>query len=460
MSMSLFSNVFVLLIQTAIFLFVPKIIGKTEFAYWQLYIFYSTYVSLANLGWPDGLHLKHGGQELESLNKSSISGQYRVYLIFQTVATALLLVGTALFRGDVDKKTVLLLTVIFLFVSNVRQFFLLLFQTTNKIKEYASLLVMAKAVSAVLIIVSFAIGIKDYRVIIATDIIGVALSLIIPLVRHRELLLGRFRADHALMVEIFDNIRIGIKVILAYYASVVIIGVVRFGIERYWDVDTFGEVSMTLSLSGLMMVFIQAISIVIFPMLKAEKNVQYGKLYSLIQPVTMHALLLLLLLYYPVYWFMTAWLPQFTESMKYLVFVFPLFVFEGKKALLTNTFLKANRNEKDIMNANLTSVVVAVGLTVVFTNIYPNLTLMVLSIPLLTALSTYLSEFFLAKRLQIRLTKGIFLELAVCVLFILSVIYLKTWLSFASLVFLLALNIFLCRKELKESITYFRAVVK
>ncbi|MDD4096888.1 MAG: hypothetical protein PHP22_11690 [Oscillospiraceae bacterium] len=275
-SMSLFSNIFVLLIQTAIFLFVPKIIGKTEFAYWQLYIFYSTYVNLANLGWPDGLHLKHGGQELESLNKSSISGQYKVYLLFQTFITVLMLVGTAFYRGDVDKKAVLLLTFVFLFVSNVRQFILLLFQTTNKIKEYATLLIMAKAVSAVLIIVFFAFGIKDYRIVIATDIVGVVISLIIPLVRHRSLFLGRFRADHELKTEILDNIRIGIKVILAHYASVVIIGVVRFGIERSWDVDTFGEVSLMLSLSGLMMVFIQAISIVIFPMLKAEKNVQYG----------------------------------------------------------------------------------------------------------------------------------------------------------------------------------------
>lgn len=458
--MSLFSNIFVLLIQTAIFLFVPKIIGKTEFAYWQLYIFYSTYVNLANLGWPDGLHLKHGGQELESLNKSSISGQYKVYLLFQTFITVLMLVGTAFYRGDVDKKAVLLLTFVFLFVSNVRQFILLLFQTTNKIKEYATLLIMAKAVSAVLIIVFFAFGIKDYRIVIATDIVGVVISLIIPLVRHRSLFLGRFRADHELKTEILDNIRIGIKVILAHYASVVIIGVVRFGIERSWDVDTFGEVSLMLSLSGLMMVFIQAISIVIFPMLKAEKNVQYGKLYSQIQPLTMQTLLLLLIFYYPIYWFMVAWLPQFAESMKYLVFVFPLFVFEGKKALLTNTFLKANRNEKDIMYANVTAVGVGIVLTVIFTVIYPNLMMVVLSIPLLTALSTYMSELFLAKRIGIRLAKGIVLELMVCALFVVLVIFLEQWISFVCLILLLALSTLLNRKELKASWTYFRAVVK
>ncbi|MDD4095690.1 MAG: hypothetical protein PHP22_05550, partial [Oscillospiraceae bacterium] len=226
------------------------------------------------------------------------------------------------------------------------------------------------------------------------------------------------------------------------------------------DVDTFGEVSLMLSLSGLMMVFIQAISIVIFPMLKAEKNVQYGKLYSQIQPLTMQTLLLLLIFYYPIYWFMVAWLPQFAESMKYLVFVFPLFVFEGKKALLTNTFLKANRNEKDIMYANVTAVGVGIVLTVIFTVIYPNLMMVVLSIPLLTALSTYMSELFLAKRLGIRLAKGIVLELMVCALFVVLVIFLEQWISFVCLILLLALSTLLNRKELKASWTYFRAVVK
>ena len=45
----------------------------------------------------------------------------------------------------------------------------------------------------------------------------------------------------------------------ANIASMLIIGVVRFGIERSWDVETFGKVSLTLSASNLMMLFINAV---------------------------------------------------------------------------------------------------------------------------------------------------------------------------------------------------------
>ncbi|MGC3601817.1 hypothetical protein ACPTJK_13890, partial [Enterococcus faecalis] len=35
-------------------LFVPKLLGVTEYSYWLLYVFYSSYVGFLQLGWIDG----------------------------------------------------------------------------------------------------------------------------------------------------------------------------------------------------------------------------------------------------------------------------------------------------------------------------------------------------------------------------------------------------------------------
>lgn len=64
-----------------------------------------------------------------------------------------------------------------------------------------------------------------------------------------------------------ENISVGIKLMFANIASMLIIGIVRFGIERAWDVATLGKVSLTLSILN-MIIFINAVGIIMFPTLR------------------------------------------------------------------------------------------------------------------------------------------------------------------------------------------------
>ncbi|WP_249630235.1 hypothetical protein [Streptococcus uberis] len=52
-----------LLISILMSLFVPKILGITEFSYWQLFIFYIGYAGFFHFGYNDGLYLKLGGKD-------------------------------------------------------------------------------------------------------------------------------------------------------------------------------------------------------------------------------------------------------------------------------------------------------------------------------------------------------------------------------------------------------------
>lgn len=55
---------------------------------------------------------------------------------------------------------------------------------------------------------------------------------------------------------------------VAIIASMLIIVIIRYGISIGWDVATFGKVSLTLSISNFMMIFISSVSVVFFPILK------------------------------------------------------------------------------------------------------------------------------------------------------------------------------------------------
>ena len=70
-------------------LFVPKILGIREYSYWQLYVFYSSYVGFLHLGWLDGIYLKIGGEEYEQLNKRELGSQFWYLMIFEFLLSLL-----------------------------------------------------------------------------------------------------------------------------------------------------------------------------------------------------------------------------------------------------------------------------------------------------------------------------------------------------------------------------------
>ena len=54
------SNLLTVLGSSLVVLLLPKIMGAKEYGYWQLYIFYLSYVGFIHLGWVDGIYLRYG----------------------------------------------------------------------------------------------------------------------------------------------------------------------------------------------------------------------------------------------------------------------------------------------------------------------------------------------------------------------------------------------------------------
>ncbi len=63
------ANLISLLIATLIVLIVPKLIGVEDYGYWQVYLFYVSYVVFMHFGWSDGIYLRYGGKQYKELDK-------------------------------------------------------------------------------------------------------------------------------------------------------------------------------------------------------------------------------------------------------------------------------------------------------------------------------------------------------------------------------------------------------
>ena len=101
---------------------VPKIMGVESFGYWQLFMFYTSYVGLFHLGINDGVYLEQGGVLRHRINKKVISSEFKFSLLYQLIFSAVLVVlGFCCFK-DSSRSFVIIATAIFLLLNNLSNF--------------------------------------------------------------------------------------------------------------------------------------------------------------------------------------------------------------------------------------------------------------------------------------------------------------------------------------------------
>lgn len=417
-SYTLSSNLLSLLVSMLITLFLPRVLGVESYGYYQLYLFYVSYVGFLHFGWCDGIYLRYGGDRYKELDYPLFRGQfYSLFfsqLIISIIFTTFILFSSGL---DSDKIFILMCTMLNIIILNLRTFSVFVLQATNRMKDYSIIVISDRILYIIMVFSLLLFGIKTFYLYIICDVLAKLFSLFLSMVKTHDIT-KPIRPITWDMSEIFTNIKVGINLMLANVASILIIGIVRFGVQIGWDISTFGKVSLTLSISNMLMVFVNAVSLAIFPLLKRENKDNYVNIYNLTRTVLMPVIFIVLLSYYPLKLILGVWLPEYSESIRYMAIVFPMVVFEAKTSLLTNTYLKALRKEKLILRINILTVIFSVILTFIIINLIHNLTLAMFLIVFLLALRSTLSELVLAKFLDVSIIRQLILEILLVLLFI------------------------------------------
>lgn len=455
---SIASNLVALLVSTLVVLIVPRLIGLEAYGFWQLYLFYASYIGFLQFGWNDGIYLRYGGHDYNTLDKKLFNSQFWMLFTSQVlISTAIVLFTQHVYV--IQKSFVFTMVGVSLIMVGTRAMLLFLLQATNRIKRFAQITMLDRLLYFVLVIVFLLAGVRDYKLLILADITSSVVSLSFAMYLCRDIVFRKIHITKQSFLEAFDNMSIGIKLMFANIASMLIIGVVRFGIEKYWDVATFGKISLTLSISNLTMLFINAIGIIMFPLLRKTDKSKLANFYVIMRDFLMVISLGFLVIYYPFKSIMTAWLPNYADSLMYMALVFPMVVYEGKMALLINTYLKTLRKEKLMLRINLVTVSLSIVFTLLATLVLKSLDLAILSIIFLLAFRSILGEFFLSRFLKIKVRNDILLELLLTIIFMLSGWFINSWLTV--LVYSTAYVIYLIikRKNIVQSITSLKSLM-
>lgn len=412
------SNLFSTLASMGITFLVPKVLGLEAYSLFQLYLFYNSYASFAHLGWPDGLLLRHGGASYETLDKRMYKSQWLLYVGFNWLLALLVVVYAFLFLQTNEQFTVILFVGLNIAIDLPKALLRYLLQSTNKIQEYAKPLVFEKMLNLLGVVILLLAKSDSYIYFMMLDLAGKTVSLIASIWYCREIVFAKGSSFKIAVQEGWQNLSVGSKLLVANISSMLIVGIVRFFIERQWDLVTFGKISLTLSISNFLMIFINAVGVVLFPMLRCTREEKLFDIYGTMRTCLMLPLLGMLVFYYPAKVILSAWLPQYADSLVYMALLFPICVFESKMSMLIGTYMKTLRKEKWLLMVNVATVSLSVVLTLVTTYWLHNLDLAVASIVVLLAFRCVFAELLLSRVLQIHVIQDIALELALTIIFI------------------------------------------
>ena len=417
-------------------LVVPKLLGVEEFSYWQLFIFYTSYVGFFHFGLTDGVYLKYGGVEYDHLNKSLIGSQFWLLLLIQLTVSTGLLVYTVMFIDGDQRRIIMLLTAAYIVIANMTWYLDFVFQATNNTRFYSVSVIIDRAFFSVSIIVLILMEIGwQFQLLVQLYLLAKTLSLAYSIRKGKEVIFTKLLPIRETVLEAILNIKIGINLTLSNIASILILGFGRFLVDKQWGITAFGMFSFSLSLTTFLLLFICQVSMVLFPVLRQLSEEKLNQYYYFISVGLGLFLPIFLIAYIPIKYLLGIWLPQYQESFRYLALLWPLCIFDGKMQLLCITFFKVLRKEKILLLFNVLAMALSIILGLLGAYVFNSPYFIIISTLVAVAFRSIISEIYLAVIFGNSIKANLISEIILVIIFIICSWYLS---EIYGLVFILA----------------------
>ena len=214
---------------------------------------------------------------------------------------------------------------------------------------------------------------------------------------------------------------------LSGIAPLLIAGIDRFFIDSHWGIIVFGKVSLALSLTAFVLVFIRQVSMVFSPALRCTSDA--GKLYAYINMFRFCFFLMpwTYLLMIPGKWLINLWLPNYAESVTYLAILLPMCIFDTKMNLVFITYFKVLRREKEMMYVNYFVLVFSAVLGAISVYFFNSLVLTLISMVVIGAIRCFVSEWIVGKLMNVKTMSMSLYELFFAAFYIFISLYTENW---------------------------------
>lgn len=413
---SMSSQTVSLLVSLIINLVVPRFISELQYSHWQVFVLYISYVGILHFGLLDGLVLRYSQFDYEELDKPRIRSQF---VIMSIALLCFALIGSiiSLFWHGAG-KTILIMVSVGMVTKNIFTYVSYTFQITNRINRYAQLVIIQRLSFCIITVTLLFLRVDHYVFFCAAELLSDLISILLTSKYNRGLYFGEIIELKEAFRELWLNVSSGALLLIANWASMLLVGSAKMLIQYKWDEITFGKVSFAFSITNLFLTFVTAISVVLFPSLKRREKNKLPDLYEKIRDGISPILFITLILYYPGCIILVYWLPKYQVSLVYLGILLPLIVFSSKVSLLTNNYLKAYRKERTMLFVNIIVIVISFALYCFSAYVLESLSAVLVSVVVAVMLRSIVSEILVSRLIHKNFTTDYLCEVFLTVVFI------------------------------------------
>jgi len=390
-------------------LLVPSFLTVRDFGYWQIYLFYSSYVGVFALGFNDGIYLRYGRYQYGDLPYKKLRTAIRMHVFLLVIFSAFACI-CAVFIDDNQRRFAFWFVSANILVLGTNGVFIYILQITNQMKRYSFFSILDKVIVMVVIVLCALVKIDRFEYLVAIDLLSKIVVVIGMIVCCKELWFGKNSDITEAINEYQTDVSVGIKLMLAQLMGMLVTGIGRFIVERLGDIEKYAFYSFGVTITNLVLVLITSVSLLVYPTLKRLNEDNYPRYYEKINSLLQKFNILVPLIYFLAAILIPILLPKYESVLIYLNILFGVIILQAKMQLLNNTFYKALRKETAMMKANLSSVVIfAIIAIIVFIQI-KSIWSIALCTLLIMACLCFASEVYLRKVMHLRNFTGIFYE--------------------------------------------------
>lgn len=401
-------------------LILPKYVSEIDYSNWQTFLLYLGYVPIFHFGFLDGLMLRYSQYDYKNLNKPLVQSQFRLFLGAEMLFG---LVGFALSFGmenEIYRQIVRFIS-FGIITMNVYAYASHLFQMTNRISKYVIFVMMMKLILGGGVVVALFCGANSFYDLCVVYFAASIFTILWGVSQNKELFWGTGKLADGTIAEFKNNVSSGIMLLIANLSSIFFVGGAKMVVQWHYDPLLFGRIAFSFNLVNLFLTFITAASIAIFPSLKRIDTNHLPDFYVRIRRSMTPLLFVSLALYFPGYYVLKLWLPNYAESLVYLGVVMPMIVYESRVTLLTNNYLKTYRKERLMLVVNLVSVAIAFALFLVSAYILDSLFVLLACLVVVVIVRSIVSEIVVMRIINRRRYASFGVELVFVVLFIFAI---------------------------------------
>lgn len=307
------ANVISLLISLFTGFVLPKILSIETYANIKLFQLYVTYIGILHLGFADGMYLRIGGKDIETLDKKEILEEFKTFKIFQFIVAVISIVISICIKNEI-----LLLCAIVILPINIANYLRQVYQAIGQFKKYSRFTnINTILIFIVNLFLLFIVKTDYYRAYIFGYIIVYVIYWILIEIETRKLFGNeKVKADKKYFVQ---DIKSGFLLMIGNFCNVIFTSIDRLLVQNLLGTIQFAYYSFAVSVENLMNVFITPISTVMYNYFcnnKEKEKIVNVKMYILLFASVIIAVI------FPAKFIVDVWLTKYKDALNVLFLLF------------------------------------------------------------------------------------------------------------------------------------------